>query len=215
MYKRLTGSVHRRPKEQHGRSARYRLPSSRRNAEGGEKNTRLAVVAGLKVQQPPVQIPGRQAAPPTAAHWPFSGYHILQHIPILLISGQFLQGYLSTWREGGRGEGGCGAVSRYGIGSVPLPPLWFIVNRLAFMPNRATRGYQPARVCVRRGNQAAGAPRISFCVALRARRGATGRWRCRVCVCVTVFAFCVVEAGGEKKKKPSGFAIEYGCKKKK
>lgn len=50
---------------------------------------------------------------------PFTRYHILQHIPILLISSQFLQGYLSTWR-------GCRAVSRYGIGSVPFPPLWLL-----------------------------------------------------------------------------------------
>lgn len=28
----------------------------------------------------------------------FTRYHLLQHIPILLISNQFLQGYLSTWR---------------------------------------------------------------------------------------------------------------------
>lgn len=43
----------------------------------------------------------------------FTRYHLLQHIPLLLISNQFLQGYLSTWR-------GWGAVSRYGIGSVPF-----------------------------------------------------------------------------------------------
>lgn len=54
------------------------------------------------------------------------------------------------------------------------------------MPNRATRGYRSAGVCMRRGNQAAGTRRISFCVALGGQRrdaAVSCVYRCTWSVC--------------------------------
>ena len=145
----------------------------------------------------------------------FTRYHLLQHIPILLISNQFLQGYLSTWR----GVGGSWQIWDW---VSPSPSTVVIVNRVAFMPNRATRGYRWARVCMRRGNQAAGTQRISFCVALGAKEG-TGRmcvcvymcecvvaeWKGKTAVCIWVFCkygkkwLCACRAGGTE--------VRWGC----
>lgn len=109
----------------------------------------------------------------------FSSYHLQRHILILLISDQFLQGYLSTWRK-------VRAVSRYGIGSMPFPPLWLLSTRQHSCLTGPPEVIAEPECVWAEKIKLQETWRVSFCVTLGPKRGrlcARPAWRDQTAAC--------------------------------